>query len=237
MQNVIGENMKKLSLLVSAMLFTTTLITSCGTASSLQGPKPVNAISQSVVLDYQGAALGGQLPRWVQVMLLEGGTEKQIQKALDIDSSYKIFPLKKEDKNLELLQLWTDNVDARAEVASSIKQNIGQAVRANLSGAQSADETMLAKTVDLAEKSLTNITISGLSKETSFWVKTATLKPGVKTAKSEADYTDPKYTYLVVFSIPGDLYKTQLEAALNNVSENDDQFKAIREAITSELVK
>lgn len=81
---------------------------------------------------------------------------------------------------------------------------------------------------------MTNLTLNGLEKLTQYWTKTRTLKLGLKKAKTAADY-DYKITYYVVFGMDDKLFKTQLAAAMDDMPDNDDQTKFLRQVLTAKV--
>lgn len=204
---------------------------SCGTTSKLKGDAPVMNAGKPEVIDYQGQSLGSPIPAWV-VAVGEGNRNK-ISKSLGLDKNEQVFFLMKKGTDLDVIQLWTDNVDARAEVASSIEQTVAQAVNNELEAKQ-ADEQTKERTTRIYTATLTNLTLNGLMKEASYWVKTRTLKTGLKKASSDADYI-VSYTYYVVFGIDKNLYDYQLKKAMDDVPENDSETAFLKPLLTKKL--
>ena len=81
---------------------------------------------------------------------------------------------------------------------------------------------------------MTNLTLNGLMKEADYWIKTRTPKTDVKTAEKASDY-DIEYTYYVVFSINKANFDRQMKAAMDDVPDNDDQTKFLKEVLTTKL--
>ena len=196
-----------------------------------KGKAPKMKAGTPVVIDYQGQALGSEIPAWV--VAIGEGSQKKVRKSLDIDKEDAIFILQNKGNALDFLKAWTDQIDVRAEVASSIEQTVAQTVIAELD-AKDADEQTKTRAAKIYSTSMTNLTLNGLTKESYYWIKTRTIKPGVKKITSEADYTD-EYTYYVVFTMNKKLYDLQLEAALKNVDDNDDQTQFLKETLSAKL--
>lgn len=196
-----------------------------------KGKAPKMKAGTPVVIDYQGQALGSEIPAWV--VAIGEGSQKKVRKSLDIDKEDAVFILQNKGNDLDFLKAWTDQIDVRAEVASSIEQTVAQTVIAELD-AKDADEQTKTRAAKIYSTSMTNLTLNGLAKDSYYWVKTRTMKPGVKKIKSEADYTD-EYTYYVVFTINKALYDRQLEAAIKNVDDNDDQTQFLKETLSAKL--
>ena len=81
---------------------------------------------------------------------------------------------------------------------------------------------------------MTNLTLNGLMKEADYWIKTRTPKTDVKTPEKASDY-DVEYTYYVVFSISKANFDRQVTAAMDDVPDNDDQTKFLKEVLTRKL--
>lgn len=207
------------------------ILCSCGTTSNLKGETPVMNAGKPEVIDYQGQSLGSPIPAWV-VAVGEGNRNK-ISKSLGLDKDKQVFFLMRKGTDLDVIQLWTDNVDARAEVASSIEQTVAQAVNNELEAKQ-ADEQTKERTTRIYTATLTNIALNGLMKEASYWVKTRTLKTGLKKASSDTDYI-VGYTYYVVFGIDKNLYDYQLKKAMDDVPENDSETSFLKPLLTKKL--
>lgn len=79
-----------------------------------------------------------------------------------------------------------------------------------------------------------NLTLNGLMKEADYWIKTRTPKTDVKTPEKLSDY-DIEYTYYVVFSISKTNFERQVSAAMDDVPDNDDQTKFLKEVLTTKL--
>ena len=81
---------------------------------------------------------------------------------------------------------------------------------------------------------MTNMTLNGLEKEASYWLKTRVKKPELKKAKKDSDYIY-EYTYYVVFGIDQELFDTQLEAAMEGIEDNTDQTQLLKDVLTEKL--
>lgn len=198
-----------------------------------KGKAPKMVAGRPMLIDYQGQATGSEIPAWVQA--ITDGSQKKVRKSLDIGENDAIFILSNKGNDLDFLKTWTDQVDVRAEVASSIEQTIGQTVISELDAKEASKQTK-ERAAKLYSSTMTNITLNGLTKEAYYWIKTRTLKPGVKKAKKETDYTD-EYTYYVVYSIKQSVYNLQLKKALDDVEDNDDQTVFLKSVLTEKLTQ
>ena len=201
-------------------------------AQSLKGNAPVMNIGVPEVIDYKGKALGSEIPAWVKAV--SDGVIRKVYRSLELNMDEdKIFILYNKGNDLDFLKTWTDQVDARAEVASSIEQTVAQSVESELT-ARHADTQTKERKAKIYSASMTNITLNGLMKEADYWIKTRTPKTDVKSAESVSDY-DIEYTYYVVFSVNKTNFDRQVKAAMDDVPDNDDQTKFLKEVLTKKL--
>lgn len=147
------------------------------TPDTSKKPKAPTYAGRPELIDYQGQALGREIPEWVQAVA--DGDKAATKKALKIDNKTMIFVISKDGQNLDFLKTWADQIDARTEVASSLKTTIAQTVQTELKAAQMDEETVTRK-ASMYSAQATNITLDGLQKLNSYW--TRTLKTGVKKA-------------------------------------------------------
>lgn len=215
--------------------FVMTAIVMCAgmSAKKFDGKDAKMNAGKPEVIDYQSQALGSPIPKWV--VAVSEGQKKKVVKALDLDSSDMVFVLMNKGSDLDFLKTWTDQVDARAEVASSIEQTVAQLVESELS-IREADELTKKRAAKIYSTAMTNLTLNGLEKEASYWIQTRTKKPGVKNAKKSSDWTT-EYTYYVVFTMKSKIFNKQLKKAMDDVQDNDDQTKFLKETLTKKLTE
>lgn len=222
--------MKKI-MIILAVLMAAVLLTSCTTtADDIEGTGVDLATNKPEIIDYKGQAFGSDIPGWV--LDASDGNNKAVAKALGLDGK-KVWILQNDGQDLDMLKLWTDQIDGRSQIASGIEQTIADLITAEMN-AQEADTASKQQMVDEFSSRVTNLTLQGLEKETDYWTRTRTLKVGVKKPESENDYVY-KYTYLVVFTMDQDLYESQIDAAFEDVGNNDDQSAMLREVVTAQL--
>ena len=106
-----------------------------------KGKAPKMKAGTPVVIDYQGQALGSEIPAWV--VAIGEGSQKKVRKSLDIDKEDAIFILQNKGNDLDFLKAWTDQIDVRAEVASSIEQTVAQSVIAELDAKDATQEKIM----------------------------------------------------------------------------------------------
>lgn len=223
--------MKKLFGSLAAALMLTAALCSCGSTLKLKGEEPTMNAGKPEVIDYQGQSLGSKIPDWV--IAIGDGSQKRVRKSLDIDRDQQIFILQNKGNDLDFLKTWTDQVDARGEIASSIEQTIAQTVQSEMEVRQ-ADEQTKVKAAKLYSATMTNVTLNGLNKEAYYWIKTRTPKTDVKKAKVATDYVY-EYTYYVVYTMDTDMYEAQMAQAMDDVQDNDDQTSFLKGVLTEKL--
>ena len=208
-------------------------LASCSSTRKLKGEEPGMMTGKPEIIDYQGLALGSQIPDWV--VAIGDGSQKKVRKSLDIPNSKQIFILQNKGTNLDFLKIWTDQVDEKAEIASSIEQTIAQTVQSEMEVRQ-ADQQVKTKAAKIYSATMTNVTLNGLSKEDYYWIKTRTPKVDVNTKKLLATDYNYEYTYYVVYTLDKDLYERQVLQAMDDVQDNDDQTVFLKEVLSEKLM-
>ena len=175
------------------------------TISCASAPKTKEISGVSEIIEHKGTAFGVVQPDWVATVL-STPNQKTLQKALSIDKH--IWYALKSGDNLDFVKNWADQIDARAEIGASIKQGISDFVVANMQGEASDVEEVIERYSARASA----ISVSGLNKETDWWVLS-------RTDYMKKNNQDPKYTYIVIYSLDEDLYAKQIKKAF--ADEND----------------
>lgn len=186
--------MKKINCFFAICLVGVYSFISCASA-----PKVKDISGPTEIIEHKGTAWGVAQPEWVSTVL-STSNQKALSKALGIDKH--IWVVTKSGKNLDFVKNWADQVDARSEIASSINQGISDFVGARITG----DDNDVEETVERYSARASAISVSGLNKETDWWVLAIS-----RDAKSKDE--DPKYTYMVVYSLDEDLYRKQIKKA------------------------
>ncbi len=157
-------------------------------------------------LEHKGTSWGVEMPEWVTTVL-STPNQKTLAKALGIDKH--IWVVTKSGKNLDFLQTWVDQVDARAEIAASIKQGVADFVGAREIG---EDSEIVEKDIERYSSRAEMVKLSGLNKETDWWTKTR------KRLDKKSDYTE-QYDYMVIYSIDEKLYENQIKEAYKDFDD------------------
>ncbi len=173
-------------------------------------PKIKDVSGTVEILEHKGTRWGVAQPEWVSVVLTTPN-QKTLSKELGIDKH--IWVLTSSGENLDFLQNWVDQIDARAEIASSIKQGISDYVSAQLQGNSDEDVN---KALERYSKRGTMISLAGLNKETEWWTKTRTR------LDKKSDYITT-YNYMVVYSLDEKLYQKQIKQVFEDLNNFDNE--------------
>ena len=192
--------MKKISSFFVICLVGAISLTSCASA-----PKVKDISGPTEIIEHKGTAFGVAQPEWVGTVLATPN-QKTLSKALGIDKH--IWVVSKSGVNLDFIKTWADQVDARAEIGASIKQGISDFVGAHADG----DDSDIEETVKRYSARASTVMVSGLNKETDWWVLG-------RTRLQKKNEVESKYTYLVVYSMDEDLYQKQIKNAFKGEDE------------------
>ena len=183
----------------NVIFFAICLVGAVTLSSCSSAPKVKDVSGSTEIIEHKETAFGVPQPEWVGTVL-ETPNQKTLSKVLGIDKH--IWVVSKTGENLEFVKTWADQVDARAEIGASIKQGISDFVGAGADG----DKSDVEETVERYSARAFAVTVSGLNKETDWWVL------GRTHFQKKSD-TESKYTYLVVYSMDEDLYAKQIKNA------------------------
>ena len=205
----------------------TMMMVSCASAPKSKAKD----ISPTVeIVEHKGTAWGVEQPVWVSQII---GTvnQKDLRKALGLTDK-KIWVLTRSGSDLEFLQNWVDQVDARSEIAAAINQRIEDTVTAELRG---SDSKIDSKELERISKRAANVNTAGLEKETDWWTKSRHLDVGVKKAKDDTDYIY-QYNYLVIYSMDEDLFRKQINISLENIKKEVPNAEELIRKVTEEVM-
>lgn len=226
-----GERMKRVVIFVVMLAM---IAGAAGAKKTNEKPKG-SAFTKDLpeIFDWQGQSAGRDVPNWVICAM--DGDKAGVKKELKLERDMQVFLITCTGENLDFLKTWAGQVDARAEAASSLKVTIMQTVQTTLQ-AKNVDKETVDRKAELYGAAAANMTLNGLQKLNSYWIKTRRLKTGIKKAKSDDDY-EYKTTYMVVFGIDAKVYKVQLKSAMNDVEDNDKSAPALRSILTEKCTE
>lgn len=184
-------------------VFALVVITGCGST-----PKVKDVSGTTEILEHKGTRWGVAQPSWVTTVMTTPN-QKTLSKELGIDKH--IWVLESSGENLDFLQNWVDQVDARAEIAASIKQGIADFVKADMKG---ESKESVDKELERYSARAAMISLSGLNKEIEWWTKTRSR------LDKKSDY-EIQYNYLVVYSLDEKLYEKQIMEAFKDLGDEE----------------
>lgn len=221
--------MKKTLFTILTLGLAAVMLSSCA-SKKIDGKGVTLNANKPEIIDYKGQAFGSSIPGWV--LDASDGNTKNVANALNLKGK-KVWILQNDGDDIDILKLWTDQIDGRAQISSSIEQTVGDLIIAEMNTMQATESEKTKKSDEFSTR-MSNITLQGLDKVADYWTRTRTLKTGVKKAKSDSDY-NYKFTYLVVFAMDEKQYAAQVDAALKDVDENDEQSVLLRELVSAKL--
>ena len=222
-----------LSLTVSIAIFS---LLSCATTkvsgSGIKGKSASVKTGKRVIVDYQGATLGKEIPEWVE-LLVEGQYSQPVLKSVMPNlENKKVFVTMGRGDNLNFVQTWSDLVDIETEVAGTLERVAGKAVEAEMKGKASAkgkevDPTELERIINMYRASLVNVRFSGLERIASYWLETEVMDG----RKVQNDY----FEYYAVWAMDEKLFDNQLKSAMSKIDETSTEAKELKTIVEAKL--
>jgi hypothetical protein len=197
-------------------------MTACGSAPAGTGPgsgAPPPAQSKQIeriTLDYQGAAIGSDIPTWVEAAV--NSDLATIQKMPRFSGKEPVVDWGT-GQNLDLVRSFVNNFN----VSAGISRRITTYVEAEFGGAQlgSKDSPDNRNFVKEIVASFSQTEFSGLAREMDYWIKLRIIDHGNGTQTEE-------YRYYVVYSIPEDVLQYQIDAAMGKISAKTKEQEEIK---------
>lgn len=200
--------------------------------SGIKGKQASIKTGKRVIVDYQGATFGKEIPEWV-VLLAEGQYSQKIlaSKMPNLDGK-KVFVTTGRGDNLDFVQTWSDLVDIETEVAGTLERVSGKAVEAEMKGrakskGNETDAAEMNRTINMYRASLVNVRISGLERIASYWVETQVMD-GKK-------ISDDYFEYYAVWAMDENLFDKQLKEAMSKIDETSTEAKHLKNIVSSKL--
>lgn len=216
------------------------MIAVLGTLSVWSKPKAKNAKAavkgfHAEYTDWQGAAVGAEIPEWVKVVA-SAATEDELRALLKKPKGYRVWAIIAQGEDLDSLKMLTDNFDIQAQVGASISQNVAQIAEREMEeegGTASGQITdQKAKLVTMVNQ---NLTLNGLERVTSYWTKYYMAdKKGRPVA---GDSGKERYVYIVVMGMDGKRFDSQLDAAMKKIEENSGEDEYLRKLSSAVMTK
>lgn len=153
----------------------------CFGCASTPKSKLKDATGKVEVIEHKGTAWGAEQPGWV---------------------------LTKKGKSLDFLKTWTDQVDARADIAASINQSVIDFVK----GQEFGSEEEMNQVIEHISGRFSEASLNGLVRETDWWSKTRQLAEG-------SEYYVTQYNYMVIYSMDDELFEKHIKDAYKDLEK------------------
>jgi len=211
-----------LALAMTACASNTPQQTGTGPGSAAPPPKPAPKIER-IRVDYQGAAIGSDVPEWV-----EAATNMDIETIKKIPRFKGKVPIVAVNtgQNLDILRSWVNNFDVQAQISRMISNY----VEAEFGGKQKGNKNS-PENINFVEEMVTtfsNAKISGLGKEMDYWIKLRT-KDHDKGTETEG------YFYYVVYSISEEDLNYQVAQSLGKVKTKTKEQEEIKQDVEAAM--
>lgn len=200
--------------------------------SGMKGKTASVKTGKRIIIDYQGATLGKEIPEWVE-LLVEGQYSQPVLKSVMPNlEGKKVFVTMGRGDNLDFVQTWSDLVEIETEVGGTLERVAGKAVEAEMKGKASAqgkdvNATEMERIINMYRASLVNVRISGLERIASYWLETQVMDG----KKVQDDY----YEYYAVWAMDEGLFDKQLKAAMAKIDETTTEAKELKSIVEAKL--
>lgn len=179
----------------------------CFGCASTPKSKLKDATGKVEVIEHKGTVWGAEQPGWVLTVIEKSSDQKSLGKALGLSGKH-VWVLTKKGKNLDFLKTWTDQVDARADIAASINQSVIDFVK----GQEFGSEEEMNQVIEHISGRFSEASLNGLVRETDWWSKTRQL------AEGSEDYVT-QYNYMVIYSMDDELFEKHIKDAYKDLEK------------------
>jgi hypothetical protein len=213
--------------IVSLLALSAALVLSVGCASSK--PKAAQQAKEidRVIVDYKGAAIGGEIPEWVEAVVNDDFESLQAMPTFKDKDRLAVVAVER-GKNLDLLKSWANNFSVQAQISRAIQNKVSAEFGGNQEGDKNSEESLNFVKELVATFSQTNV--SGLKKEKDYWVK---LKIRDNAKKTEEEF----YEYYVLYSINAKDLQEQIDIAMGKVEAKNQVQKELKNEVKDALTK
>ena len=221
--------MKKVyGVLILATLFCA--FTGCATTktkgSGIKGNGSHVDTGKRVLIDYQGATFGSEIPQWVKLIGEGQYSEQVLSKYLPELNGKKVFVVTNRGNNINYIEQWADLVKVETEVVGIMERVAGKSVEANMNG---SDNEELKETLNMYRESLTNVRLTGLEKVASYWTKN-------KLVDDDGETIETFFEYYAVWGMDRKVYNNQLKEALKGIDETATETANLKAKVTEDLI-
>ena len=190
-----------------------------GTGPGSASPPPTQSPVQFIRVDYQGAAIGSEVPAWVEAAV--NSDLEAIQRMSRFNGRVPIVDWGN-GQNLDLLRSWVNNFNVQAGVS----RRIVNYVEAEFGGEQLGDKDTPANRslVDEIVATVSATQFSGLAREMDYWIKLRIVDRGRGTETEE-------YRYYVVYSMSETDLQYQVDQAMGRISAQNQDQQEIKDSV------
>ena len=211
---------------LAAAVIAAAVLTGCSSApnagtgqnSGSAAPAKSQAV-QFVRVDYQGAAIGSDVPVWVESAV--NGDLEAIKKIPRFQGKVPFVDYGS-GQNLDLLRSWVNNFNVQAGVSRRIVNYVDAQFGGILTGNKDTPENQNYLKEIIA--SLSSAQFSGLAKEMDYWIKLRIIDTGKGTEREE-------YRYYVIYSMSEADLQYQIDRAMGKISAKNQEQKELKNEV------
>jgi uncharacterized protein (UPF0335 family) len=210
---------------VAAMVFTgckSSAPPGTGQGSGSAAPVQSQAV-QYVRIDYQGAAIGSDIPTWVESAV---NSDLEAIKRISRFQGRVPFVDYGSGQNLDLLRSWVNNFNIQAGVSRRITNYVEAQFGGALTGNKDTPENQ--NYIKEIIASLSSTQFSGLAKEMDYWIKLRIIDNSKKTESEE-------YRYYVVYSMAETDLQYQIDMAIGKITAETQEKKELKNDVENAM--
>lgn len=194
--------------------------------SGVKGKAAKVDTGKRVLVDYQGATFGTEIPEWVKLVGQGQYSTEALNPVMPGVAGKKVFVVTKRGNNLSYVEQWADLVTIETEVAGIMERVAGKAVEASMVG---KDDEDLQETINMYRTSLTSVRLTGLEKIAGFWIK-------VNVLDSKKNVIESFYEYYSVWGMDKKIFNDQLKESMKHIDETTTESEFLKSKVTAELM-
>jgi hypothetical protein len=205
------------TLVTAALLCAACATTPAGTGEGSGARPPAQAKTiERVILDYKGAAIGADIPNWVEAAI---DNDYDAIARLSRFQGRVPFINYGSGQNLDLLRSWVNNFSIQAQLA----RQISNYVEANFGGEQLGDKDKPENRQFVKEivATFSAVTINGFSQDLDYWTLLRTIDHGNGTQNEQ-------YNYYVVYSIVKEDLDYQIAQAMGRITAANQEQEELK---------
>lgn len=188
-----------------------------GTLAPAQGPR---IQTNSVIVDYQGAAVGAPIPEWVTLATTGDTGAFSGQERFEGKAP---FVFSNQGQNLDMLRSWVNNFSAQGEVSRRIETHVDARFGAGQIG-EGKDSPENQQYIRDVAANASNTTFSGLAKEMDYWIKNRNTETGTET-----------YSYYVVYSMPEENLQAFIDEVMGKTPARTQEQEELKRDIAASM--